>query len=134
MLKNCANGAFRPRGQVNFDTLATVFGPYFDRLKVAHSHHYGPEYWKAFMLQISELWHTLPHYSETQLASISDPSLVIMGDRDALGGIDQAHRLYRNLGAGELSIIANAGHDAVGKPLFWDAVMEFLERHSGTQG
>ena len=72
---------------------------------------------------------TLPSYSERQLASITVPTLVIMGDRDQLGGVEDANRLYRHLGAGELSIIANSGHEAVNRPLFWDTVVEFLARH-----
>lgn len=125
---------FSPSGEVDLSRLARELGPYFEQIKVAHAHHYGPDYWKAFLSQISELWLTLPHYSERQLASISAPTLVIMGDRDHLGGVDEANRLYRHLGAGELSIIANVGHEAVNKPLFWDAVREFLARHDERQG
>lgn len=120
---------FPSPGEVDFGRLAREFGPYFEQIKVAHAHHYGPDYWKSFLRQISELWLTLPRYTERQLASISVPALVIMGDRDQLGGIEEANRLYRHLGAGELAIIANVGQEAVNKPLFWDAVREFLARH-----
>lgn len=120
-------------GEVDFERLAREFGPYFEQIKLAHTHHYGSDYWQPFLRQISELWLTLPRYSERQLASISVPTLVIMGDRDQLGGIEDANRLYRHLGAGELAIIANVGHEAVNKPLFWDAVREFLARHDDRQ-
>lgn len=129
MLEGLRSWGFSVPGEVDLDRLAKEFGPYFEQIKVAHAHHYGPEYWRAFLKQISTLWLTVPTYSERQLASISVPALVIMGDRDQLGGIAEADRLYRHLGAGELSIIANVGHEAVNKPLFWDAVREFLTRH-----
>lgn len=125
---------FPSPGEVDLGRLAREFGPYFEQIKVAHAHHYGPDYWKAFLGQISELWLGLPHYTERQLASISAATLVIMGDRDHLGGVEEANRLYRHLGAGELSIIANVGHEAVNKPLFWDAVREFLARRDERQG
>jgi hypothetical protein len=57
-----------------------------------------------------------------------------MGDRDPLGGAEEASRLYRNLGAGELAVIANVDHDAVNRPLFWEAVREFLARHEDRRG
>jgi pimeloyl-ACP methyl ester carboxylesterase len=133
MLEGLRSWGFSVPGEVDLDRLAKEFGPYFEQIKVAHAHHYGPDYWRAFLKQISTLWLTLPTYSDRQLASISVPSLVIMGDRDQLGGIDEADRLYRHLGAGELSIIANVGHEAVNKPLFWDAVREFLARHDERQ-
>ncbi|MDB5538526.1 MAG: hypothetical protein JWQ89_253 [Devosia sp.] len=125
---------FPAPGEVDFERLAREFGPYFEQIKLAHAHHYGPDYWRSFLRQISELWLTLPSYSERQLASISVPALVIMGDRDQLGGVEEAHRLYRHLGAGELSIIANVGHEVVNRPLFWDAVREFLARHDSREG
>ncbi len=120
---------FPAPGEVNLEQVAAEFGPYFDHLKTAHAHHYGQDYWHSYLRQISELWLTLPRYSEQQLAGIADPTLVIMGDRDQLGGVEAAHPLYRHLGAGELAIIAGAGHEAVNRPLFWDTVTEFLTRH-----
>lgn len=120
---------FPAPGKVNFERLAAEYGAYFDQIKITHMHHYGPDYWKAFLSQISALWLTLPDYSERQLASISTPTLVIMGDRDHLGGPPEADRLYRHLGAGELSIIPNAGHEAVELAIFWDVVLDFLARH-----
>lgn len=121
-------------GPVDFARMAEGFGPYFDHIKVMHTHHYGPDYWQSFMTQISELWFSMPDRSEAQLASISTPALVIMGDRDHVGGADDAYRLYRHLGAGEMCIIPDAGHDAVNRPLFWDAVLDFLARHDERQG
>ena len=120
---------FLAPGVVDFDRVAAEFGPYFEQIKRAHAYHYGPDYWQPFLRQISELWLTLPHYSEPQLTSITEPTLVISGDRDHLGGVDAACRLYKLLGSGELSIISNAGHEAVNRPLFWDTVLEFLTRH-----
>ena len=133
-LEGLRGWGFPAAGQVDLDRMAAEFGPYFDQIKVTHMHHYGSDYWRSFLVQISELWHTLPTYSEKQLASISAPTLAIMGDRDPLGGAEEASRLYRNLGAGELAVIANVDHDAVNRPLFWEAVREFLARHEDRRG
>lgn len=118
-------------GAVDFDRLAREYGSYMDVIRTAHAHHYGPDYWRQFLAQISELWLTLPRYSERQLASISPPTLVIMGDRDHLGGPPEAHRLFRYLPLGELAIVPDSGHEAVEKPIFWELVEDFLRRHGG---
>ena len=33
-------------GEVDFERLAREFGPYFEQIKLAHTHHYGSGYWQ----------------------------------------------------------------------------------------
>ena len=48
----------------------------------AHGHAYGPEYWKAYVRQIASLWLTPLHYTYEDLAAVTDPVLILVGDRD----------------------------------------------------
>ncbi len=120
-------GFTRP-GEADLVVMEQAFGGFFEVIKASHSAVYGPDYWRDYLKQISTLWLGLPTYSAEQLATITDPALVIMGDRDELGGVDAAARLFKGLSKGELSIITNADHSAVNTELFWDAVEEFLAR------
>ena len=120
---------FPAPGEVDFERLATQFGAFAETIKVSHGKKEDPDYWRRFLPQISELWLTLPSYSEAQIASIAVPTLVIMGDRDDMaGGLGQAQRLYRHLPKGELAIVPDADHGAIQKPVFWALVREFLAR------
>lgn len=121
---------FPAPGEVDLEKLRSVWGDYLDGLKTAHAHHHGPDYWRAYLAQLSELWLTLPDYSEAQLAAITAPALVISGDRDHMAGADEMARFYRLLGAGELATVPGAGHEAVDNPLFLRLVLDFLARHT----
>ena len=92
--------------------------------------HGGELEWVQFLQQISRPWLTVPRYGESQLASITEPTLVIAGDRDEMAGLDQALRLYRNIPRAELAIIPGADHGAADQPLFWDTTRTFIERHT----
>ncbi len=123
------NWGFRAAGDVDLETMEQVFGPFFEAIKASHQV-YGTEYWREFILEISQLWVAgVPAYSDAQLASITDPTLVITGDRDDLGATEQAPRLLKALPKGELSVVPNMDHAAVSSPLFWAAVTDFLTRH-----
>lgn len=128
-LAQLANWGFSAPGEVDLERLAAEFGPFFEQIKLAHAHHYGPDYWREFVAQISSLWLTLPHYSDARLAAIEVPVLVVMGEADELGGVEQARRLQRCIPRADLAIIPEAGHEAVNLPLFWEKVRAFFGRH-----
>ena len=112
---------------MDYIRLAEEFGPFFDTIKSAHGGG-DPNYWRRFLPQMATLWHTMPAYRAEDLARIADPALVIMGDRDALVGLDEARRLTKSIAGAELAIVPGAGHDAVNRPVFWDLVEDFLGR------
>ncbi|MBC8160985.1 MAG: alpha/beta hydrolase [Roseiflexaceae bacterium] len=120
---------FSQPGQLDFDQFERVYPEFFDTIKTAHAHVYGPEYWRRFFLQISELWLGLPTYADEALATILVPSLIITGDRDETGSLDESLRLYRLLPKAELAVIPDADHSAGESELFWGAVQDFLIRH-----
>lgn len=120
---------FTGPGEVDHAQLEKSLGGFLDTVKRAHGHAYGPEYWRTLLPQISELWLSLPSYSDDQLGSIVDPALVVMGDRDGADGLDHALRLYRGLGSAELAIVPNAPHGAVARDVFWELVRDFHSRY-----
>ena len=119
---------FMASGEVDFALVETVMGDFYETLRTSHEHARSDEDFRAYLTQISELWYSVPDYTDAQLSGIGVPSLVITGDRDH-PSLDESMRLYRLLPCGELSIIPKAGHGAGEKKLFWDAVMDFLSRH-----
>lgn len=125
---------FTGPGEVDVDQVQQAFGGFFDAIRQVHVGNGETEYWRELLRQVATLWHGVPSYSLAQLGTITEPALVIMGDRDELGGIDQAFRLYRALPKGELAVLPNAGHAAVMSDLFWRIVEDFLARQAGLAG
>jgi pimeloyl-ACP methyl ester carboxylesterase len=119
---------FTEPGQIDVDQFGQMYPEFLEMVKEAHSHVYGPDYWRTFMPQISELWLTVPTYTDGQLASITVPSLIITGDRDEGDSLNESLRLYQTLPQAELAVIPNADHGAGETPLFWQAVQDFLSR------
>ncbi len=113
---------FPAPGEVDFGKLAEVWGEHFEALKTMHCD------WETFLRQISHLWLTLPDYPEAQLARIAEPTLVIMGDHDHMGGPEEALRLFRPLPKGELAVLPGMGHEAMETDLFRTVVEGFLAR------
>jgi pimeloyl-ACP methyl ester carboxylesterase len=123
---------FPAPGEVDLDGLREGWGPFFTTIQQAHKGNGEPEYWRKMLHQISRLWLELPSYSLDQLGGITEPSLVIMGDRDHLAGQHEPMRLYKALPNGELAVIPNADHGASETELFWVMVLDFLRRQSTT--
>lgn len=121
---------FPAPGVADFDAIKRVWGSFFDTIQVVHKGNGEPEYWRTLLEQIATLWLTVPTYSLEQLQSISAPTLIAVGDRDHLAGLDQAQRLYEAIPHSELAIIPNADHGAAESDLFWANVMDFLKRHA----
>lgn len=119
---------FPEPGVVDLAEVERALGGFYATVQTAHEHARGPDGLRAYLTQISELWFSVPAYTDAQLASIGAPSLVIVGDRDH-PALDESLRLYRLLPRGELAVIPNADHGAGERPLFWEAVNDFLSRH-----
>jgi pimeloyl-ACP methyl ester carboxylesterase len=129
-LETLHSWGFIEPGKVDEEQLERSFGDFFTTVKGAHGHAHGPDYWRSFLPQISELWLTVPNYSDERLKSITDPTLVIMGDRDGDDGLEHAIRLYKGIPKAELAIVPNSPHGAVERGVFWDIVRDFHRRHA----
>jgi pimeloyl-ACP methyl ester carboxylesterase len=100
------------------------------RLELLHDAHHGPGYWRELLGQMTPMWQHLPAYTPEQLAQIQAPTLLIAGERDGFGHIDQQVAMRRAIPQSELCILPNAGHAVMtDQPmLFQLAALDFLER------
>lgn len=100
-------------------------------LREAHEHVYGPEYWKTYVKQISSLWLTPLHYTSEDLAAVTDPVLILTGDRDEGASLEEAAELFRLLPNAELAVAPDSDHGFVeAKADLFDALaLDFLMRH-----
>ena len=96
---------FTAPGEVDLDRIGVEFGDELASLRTAHIHASSDHEWLRFLQQISQLWLTLPHYDDQRLAMVTDPTLVITGDRDELADVEQAERLFRSISDAELAIV-----------------------------
>jgi pimeloyl-ACP methyl ester carboxylesterase len=105
---------------------------FVDYLREAHGGVYGPEYWKTYVRQIASLWLTPLRYTAEDLASITDPVLLLVGDRDG-ACTKEAPELFRLLPNAELAVAPGSDHGFVEKKagLFDALALDFLMRHRG---
>jgi pimeloyl-ACP methyl ester carboxylesterase len=119
---------FPESGAVDLAQVEQAMGGFYETLRTSHEHARSDGDFRAYLVQISELWYSVPDYTDAQLSTIDVPSLVIVGDRDGVS-VDESLRLYRLLPQGELAVVPNGDHGAGGKKVFWDLVADFLARH-----
>ena len=100
------------------------------RLAVLHDTHHEPGYWQQLMRQMQPLWPVQPDLTLEQLAEIAVPTLLIAGERDGFGHIDQQVAMRRAIPHAELCILPVAGHDVLNDQpeLFRLAALDFLRR------
>jgi pimeloyl-ACP methyl ester carboxylesterase len=95
-----------------------------------HDAHHEPGYWQQLMRQMQPLWPVQPDLTLEQLAEIAAPTLLIAGERDGFGHIDQQVTMRRTLPHAELCILPAAGHAVLNDQpdLFQLAVLDFFRR------
>lgn len=100
------------------------------RLAVLHDTHHEPGYWQQLMRQLQPLWPVQPDLTFDQLAEITMPTLLIAGERDGFGHIDQQVAMRRAIPHAELCILPVAGHDVLNDQpeMFRLAALDFLRR------
>jgi len=101
------------------------------RLELLHDTHHRPGYWQQLMCQMQPLWPVQPDLTLEQLAEITAPTLLIAGERDGFGHIDQQVAMRRAIPNSELCILPIAGHDVLNDQpeLFQLAALGFLSRN-----
>lgn len=97
-----------------------------------HDTHHTPGYWQKLMRQMMTFWSQQPALTLEQLATIAAPTLIISGERDQFGHIDQQVAMRRALPHAELCILPAAGHPVMNEQpeLFRHAALDFLARNS----
>jgi pimeloyl-ACP methyl ester carboxylesterase len=99
-------------------------------LREAHGHVYGPEYWKAYVRQIAALWLRPLRYTSEDFAALTDPMLLLVGDRDGVS-TEESVELFRLLPNAELAVAPASDHGFIeAKAGLFDALaLDFLMRH-----
>jgi pimeloyl-ACP methyl ester carboxylesterase len=115
-------------GEFDVDRIAAEFGEDFVDLRRAHVHASSDALWLRFLRQIAQLWLRPPVYSNEELVTITDPTLIITGDRDEVADLDQAAHLYHAIPNAELAIVPGASHGAAGRDIYLELVLDFLDR------
>ena len=64
----------------------------------------------TYVRRVLERWSHWPGYGYADLAKITVPTLILLGDRDHLCSVEEATVAFRNLGHGQLAVIPNLGH------------------------
>jgi pimeloyl-ACP methyl ester carboxylesterase len=95
-----------------------------------HDTHHQPGYWRDLLRQMLPFWRVEPNYSLDQIAQIAAPTLLIAGERDSFGHIDQQVAMRRAIPRSELCIAPVAGHFVMNDQpeLFQLAALDFLKR------
>src|SRR3712207_6152520 len=95
--------------EVDPEKLEREHPDFVDYLREAHGHVYGPGYWKTYVKQIASLWLTPLRYAPGDLASITDPVLILTGDRDGVA-TEESVELFRLLPNAELAVAPGSDH------------------------
>ena len=78
-------------------------------LSEAHGHVYGPEYWKTYVKQIAALWLRPLRYTPEDIAAVTDPVLLLVGDRDGVC-TEESVESFRVLPNPELAVAPASDH------------------------
>jgi pimeloyl-ACP methyl ester carboxylesterase len=95
---------------------------------------YGSDNWKPLLVELKQMWTTPLNYTANDFATVTAPTLVLIGDRDELVPVEEAAEMYRQLPNSELAVIPDADHGSffAGKVATFQAlIQDFLLRHSG---
>jgi pimeloyl-ACP methyl ester carboxylesterase len=103
--------------------------PLFELMKRDQDEGQGDGHWRTYLELTWQRVTDFPHYTYSDLASITAPTLILCGDRDEFCPVEQAVAAYRQLPDGELAILPGHGHYI--PPAAIEATVEFLERRAG---
>ena len=122
---------FERPGEYNFAWVQEKFPQFVEDWR-AHHHPGEPDYWKSLLLQLSVMWLTPLNYTETDFKQITEPALILIGDRDGMIPLSDAVEMYQMTPNGELAVLPNADHLSVltNPETFTHIALEFLARQS----
>lgn len=87
----------------------------------------GTGYVTAYFNRLFDLWTVPMAYTTADLAKITAPTLMLVGDRETALPVEEAVAAYRTLPRGELGVIPDAEHGIT--PLACTIALDFLLRH-----
>jgi len=122
---------FEGQGVLNtevFEGSLDVYGG-GDYLKALHPQ--GPGYHRTLAEQVTHLWLNDHDYQLDDLAKITAPTLVLLGDRDEPIPVEQAFHMYQHISGAELAVVPATGHSLPYSEtgIFTRILLAFFERH-----
>lgn len=86
----------------------------------------GAAHWPTFLERLRPMWRAEPDFTHEQLAGISAPTLLIVGDRDIVTP-EHAVEMFRTIPHAQLCVVPHAGHGVLPR----ETVLAFLQEASG---
>lgn len=105
--------------------------PMFELLKRDQDSSQGEGHWRTYLRLCWDRCTQLPGYTYADLAKITVPTLILVGDRDDFCTVEQAVTAYRQLRDGELAILPGHGHYI--PPAAIQTTIEFFARRHAAQ-
>jgi pimeloyl-ACP methyl ester carboxylesterase len=88
----------------------------------------GAAHWPVFLERLRSMWRAEPDFTPGQLAGITAPTLLIVGDRDIVTP-EHAVEMFRTIPHAQLCVVPHAGHGVLPR----DTVLAFLQEASGRE-
>jgi 3-oxoadipate enol-lactonase len=105
--------------------------PMFELMKRDQDSGQGEGHWRTYLRLCWDRTTRHPGYTYADLAKISVPTLILVGDRDDFCTVEQAVAAYRQLSDGELAILPGHGHYI--PPAAIETSVEFFARRLAAQ-
>lgn len=105
--------------------------PMFELMKRDQDSGQGEGHWRTYLRLSWDRCTQSPGYTYADLAKITVPTLILVGDRDDFCTVEQAVTAYRQLPDGELAILPGHGHDI--PPAAIQTTVEFFARRLASQ-
>jgi pimeloyl-ACP methyl ester carboxylesterase len=120
---------FPSAGEVDVAHIQQASPEWVAELTADHARADDPDYWQTLLRQISRMWWTPLDYPAEAFQQMTDPTLILLGDRDGIIDLEQAVEMYHALPNAELAILPNATHLTALTEASLGLVVEFLLRH-----
>jgi pimeloyl-ACP methyl ester carboxylesterase len=101
--------------------------PMFELLKADQDGGQGDGHWAEYLRLVFHRTTQSPGYTFEDLAKITAPALILVGDRDDYCTLDEGVAAYRQLSHGEIAVLPGTGH--VITPAKVEQTLGFFDRH-----
>ena len=88
----------------------------------------GPSHWPIVLERLQRMWSVEPDYTLEQMASITAPTLVIVGDKDIIT-LEHSVEMFRAIPDSQLCVVPGEGHGVLAR----ETVMAFLHEEASAE-
>jgi pimeloyl-ACP methyl ester carboxylesterase len=122
---------FEGPGMLNLEQMAKEDPEFMISLKADHVSSPDPGYWRTLLEQLSRMWWTPLDYTREDFQKITEPFLILAGDRDRFCPVEQAVDMYKLIPKAELAVFPNTTHSTALSEMTLPIIIDFLVRHRG---